>query len=297
MKNAYLKTATAKRYDSARLLPAETLTLWLEAVAAVVRKDEIKKILDLGCGTGRFTASLSEAFDCPVIGVEPSAAMLDVAKSTLSEPPAIAGGSLPQRHSNLDSSSFSSQHPNLHFNIEWKQAAAENLPLEDEAVDLVFMSQVFHHLAEPAQALKEINRVLTPGGYLTIRNGMREENRNLTWLAFFPEARVIEDQRTPRRDELKDLVCQQPFALIFQRVIHQLFASSYQEYFEKISRRGLSSLISLSDEAFANGLREFKAWVNLQPRDVPVFEPVDLFIFRKTSIQPGLVSPPITTGE
>jgi len=72
--------------------------------------------------------------------------------------------------------------------------------------------------------------------------------------------------------------------VIRQRVIHQLFASSYEKYFEKISRRGLSSLISISDEAFANGLRELKAWINLQPRDVPVFEPVDLFIFRKTSI-------------
>ena len=281
MKNAYIETGTAERYDSARLLPAETMTLWMDAIAASVPKHEIKKILDLGCGTGRFTAALGAAFDCPVIAVEPSVAMLDVAKSNLPEAPAVAGGSIPERHSNLDSRSDLSQHSNLHFNIEWKQAAAENLPLEGEAVDLVFMSQVFHHLAEPAQALKEINRVLTPGGYLTIRNGMREENGKLAWLEFFPGARKIEEQRTPSRAELTEAVRGRSFDLISQRTINQLFASSYVEYFEKISRRGLSALIAISDQDFETGLQRFRKWANSQPRNVPVYEPVDLFIFQK----------------
>lgn len=253
MKNAYSETETASRYDSARELPPPTKTLWSEALLNSLPKREIKKILDLGCGTGRFTISLGEAFGCSVVGVEPSEAMLRVAWSQ-NEP-----------------------------NVEWKQGRAEEIPLENESVDLVFMSQVFHHLlAQPRQrALREISRVLTRAGYLAIRNGVLEHNDKLEWLRFFPEALEIENDRMPSRQELTDSVCGESFKLISQRTVRQLFAASYEEYFEKISRRGLSALILIGDEAFQDGLRRFQDWTRRRPRGVPVYEPVDLFVFQK----------------
>lgn len=253
IKSAYTGTDTAKRYDSARGLPPETMALWLEALKAHIPADEIKTILDLGCGTGRFTQALSEAFDARAIGVEPSAAMLNVARSR--------GVS----------------------NVEWKQGQAESIPVEREAVDLVFMSQVFHHLKDVRRALEEINRVLRPAGYLAIRNSTREHNGELQWLEYFPEAIEIEEERTPSSEEIEELVCGKSFKMMSHRTIRQLFASSYQEYFEKISRRGLSSLVVISDEAFQTGLRRFRDWVSLQPHDREVYELVDLFIFQKKS--------------
>lgn len=251
MKNAYSKVETANRYDSARSLPSQTKTLWLDALKSSIPAQEIKKILDLGCGTGRFTAALGKAFECSVIGIEPSSAMLNVAKSQF-EP-----------------------------NIEWKQGQAESIPLENQVVDLVFMSQVFHHFTEPQKALREINRVLTSGGYLAIRNGTREYNKELKWLEFFPESLEIENKRTPSQRELRESVCDGSFELISQRTIYQLFAASYDEYFEKVSRRGLSALIVISEEAFQNGLQRFQNWVSQQPPEQPIYEPVDLFVFQK----------------
>jgi ubiquinone/menaquinone biosynthesis C-methylase UbiE len=35
--------------------------------------------------------------------------------------------------------------------IEFKRASADELPLADGCVDLVFMSQVYHHLLDPAR--------------------------------------------------------------------------------------------------------------------------------------------------
>jgi ubiquinone/menaquinone biosynthesis C-methylase UbiE len=251
MNNAYSEIDTANRYDSARSLPAQTQTVWLDALKSCIPKQEIRKILDLGCGTGRFTAGLGKTFECSVIGVEPSSAMLKVAMSQNAP------------------------------NVEWKQGQAENIPLENQVVDLVFMSQVFHHLVQPEQALREINRVLTSAGYVAIRNGTREYNKELAWLRFFPEALEIEDKRTPSQQELKESVCGGSFELISQRTIYQVFAASYDEYFEKVSRRGLSALIVISDEAFQSGLQRFENWVRGQPRSQPVYEPVDLFVFQK----------------
>ena len=42
---------------------------------------------------------------------------------------------------------------------------------------------------------------------------------------------------------------------------------------------GLSSLISISDDAFAAGLQRLRVWVKAQPVHVPVYEPVDVFVF------------------
>ena len=257
MKNAYCEIETASRYDSARALPAETKALWLDALRSSIPVQDVRRILDLGCGTGRFTRALSEAFGCPAIGVEPSRAMLDVAKKQQSN----------------DSST-----------ILWKAGQAEAIPLEAESVDLVFMSQVFHHFADARKAFEEIARVLPPGGYVAIRNGTLEHNSELLWLKFFPEAQNIEDERTPSAQDLQNFVCNQSpqkFEMISHRVIHQVFAASHAEYYEKISRRGLSALIAISDEAFQRGLEQFKQWVNTQPAGVAVYEPVDLFVFKK----------------
>src|SRR5688572_24698622 len=129
-KNAYSEIETANRYDCARKLPLQTQTQWLETLRTSLPNHAITKVLDLGCGTGRFTTGLGETFECPVIGVEPSSAMLSIAMSQDAK------------------------------NVEWRQGEAEQIPLPDEDVDLVFMSQVFHHLVRPGQALREINRVL-----------------------------------------------------------------------------------------------------------------------------------------
>lgn len=251
MKNAYAEAETASRYDSARSLPAETITHWLDALRAAIPSPSISRVLDLGCGTGRFTSALAETFGSKAVGVEPSAAMIEIAKA---QPDA---------------------------NVEWRLGHAESIPIRDEAVDLVFISQVFHHFGEPQRALREIHRVLAPAGYLAIRNGTREHNDELAWLKFFPEAYEIEQQRTPSAQEIDDIVSAQSFVRLSHRVIHQLFASSYLEYFEKISQRALSALAVISDEAFHRGLQEFQEWANSQPRDVAVYEPIDLFIFQK----------------
>src|SRR5918998_2520857 len=154
--NVYAERETARRYDSARELPAETKGLWLEALKAAVPAQGVGRVLDLGCGTGRFTAALGEAFGCGAVGVGPSAAMLEVAASR----PAP--------------------------NVEWLSGSAENIPLGDASVGLVFMSQVFHHLARRREAIREIRRVLAPAGHLAVRNGTREQHAELAWLGCFP---------------------------------------------------------------------------------------------------------------
>jgi ubiquinone/menaquinone biosynthesis C-methylase UbiE len=93
--------------------------------------------LDLGCGTGDFTALLAEA--------GASAVGLEVAEAALARARA--------------------EHPELDFRL----APIEGrLPLEDNALDLVWCSEVIEHVADTGRWLSEVRRVLAPGGRLLL---------------------------------------------------------------------------------------------------------------------------------
>jgi SAM-dependent methyltransferase len=51
--------------------------------------------------------------------------------------------------------------------VRWIQGAAEELPLEDGAVDAVVTTEAFQFFNQPA-ALAEFQRVLQPGGHVVI---------------------------------------------------------------------------------------------------------------------------------
>jgi len=53
-------------------------------------------------------------------------------------------------------------------NITWKRGELERIPLDDQSMDLVMLSQALHHAPDPAVALAEAVRVLRDGGRLLV---------------------------------------------------------------------------------------------------------------------------------
>lgn len=49
--------------------------------------------------------------------------------------------------------------------VKFLHIPAENIPLPDSSVDLVFSFNTLEHVVDPAQVVQEIKRVLRPGGY------------------------------------------------------------------------------------------------------------------------------------
>lgn len=105
--------------------------------AADIRSGD--KILDVACGTG-IVARLAAQKTGPegsVSGLDANAGMLAVARSTPS------GENQP---------------------IEWYEAGAEAIPLPDDTFDLVFCQLGLQFMEDKVVALKEMRRVLKPGG-------------------------------------------------------------------------------------------------------------------------------------
>ena len=250
MTRTFIAQDVAERYDAARALPRESIDLWISALKSYLPGNPLRMILDLGCGTGRFSEALAQGFGCRVIALDPS--------------PAMVAGACGKE------------------GVRPLCASAEGLPIRTGSVDLVWMSQVFHNLDRPRTALAEIRRTLVDGGVLALRNASRETDREALWLDFFPEAVAMNVNKIPSRSSILDLITAAGFTLTATQKVYQLFARSHEEYCDKIGRRGLSPLIAISDGAFEAGMDRLRRWTATQPSNIPVWEPLDLFVFRST---------------
>ena len=55
-----------------------------------------------------------------------------------------------------------------HRNVDFRQGDINELPLEDEEIDVALVFLVIHHVEDPGTELQEIRRVLRPGGLVLI---------------------------------------------------------------------------------------------------------------------------------
>ena len=79
-------------------------------------------------------------------------------------------------------------------NVEFREAAGDQLPVPDGTFDGVFANMYLHHAPDPANAIKELTRVLKPNGVLCITDldphdheWQREQMADL-WLGFERDA-------------------------------------------------------------------------------------------------------------
>ena len=237
----------AERYDRGRNLPTETISQWLEEIAKYLPATPDLSILDLGCGTGRFTAPLARRFAARVIGLDLSKRMLALAARTLGDSGAVL-----------------------------VQGAAETMPFSDQFFDVVFVSMVLHHIRSSPSAIEEIRRVIKPGGKLLIRTASLETMDSYLWASFFPEGASIEASRVLSRAEIWDLLSASGFTLDAELVVVQLFAKDLLDYCKRISQRALSSLQAIPDSAFERGMVALRKHCETASRSGPVYEEVDM---------------------
>jgi SAM-dependent methyltransferase len=138
MNNALARTGFPATYE--RVLVPAIFDRWardlIERARPVGPSD---RILDLGCGTGIVSRRLRDRLGgaARVTGVDASAAMLEMARSLAPE-------------------------------LEWREANAMALPFDDGSFELVLSQQMLQFVPDRAAALREVRRVLRPGGRVVL---------------------------------------------------------------------------------------------------------------------------------
>jgi SAM-dependent methyltransferase len=163
--------------------------------------------------------------------------------------------------------------------VVFGRASAHELPLPHGCVDLVFMSQIYHHLPAPAAVARECRRVLRVGGYICIRTGTREND--VVVPNFFPAVRAMLDADLPSRDEIRSNFVAAGFTPRHHEIVTEVVAPDWPSFVRKSALRADSFLARLSDTEFDQGMAALRAHhANSNPTEA-VTEEIDWFVFTK----------------
>lgn len=196
-----------------------------------------KIYLDVGCGTGNYTCELQKTGG-KFIGIDPSAQMLDIAKSKNNQ-------------------------------IQWYLGKAEQLPLKEESVDGVICSLTIHHWNSLEKGFKEIHRVSKSQSKLVLFTSDPQQ-MNAYWLNhYFPK--MLEDscRQMPNLNEVIMAIEKAAYQNIttapffIQPDIQDLFLYAGKHnpalYLNPQVRSGISSFSLLSNQVeVENGLAALK---------------------------------------
>jgi ubiquinone/menaquinone biosynthesis C-methylase UbiE len=137
--------SVAEVYERARPIYPDDAVRWLAGTGP-------HDVVDLGAGTGKLTRSLV-ALGHRVTAVEPSVEMLEQLRSAVPDAVAVEG-------------------------------SAESIPLAEASADVVTAAQAFHWF-DQLVALREIARVLRPGGRIALVWNARDDR--VEWVAELTE--------------------------------------------------------------------------------------------------------------
>jgi SAM-dependent methyltransferase len=241
---------TAAAFKAVREVPRDGLSEWREAVRRHLRPSPGMTLLDIGAGTGAFTAAFRDWFDLSVVAVEPSTAMRE---------------QIPQTR-----------------RIQVFEGDASALPLPDGSADAAWLSLVIHHIPDLEASAHEIRRVLRPGAPVLIRQGFPDRHEpsgnlkidGIELVRWFPEtARTIGTY--PSVEE----TCRAFAAAGFHRValeqVRETYPTSLADFLDQVDtfRDADTTMRSLSEDEFLRGkerlrraVRHAEETANSEPR-------------------------------
>jgi ubiquinone/menaquinone biosynthesis C-methylase UbiE len=246
----YDATDIPANYDRGRDHGPEVLNLWMQVVGSHIGDLRIRTILDLGCGTGRFSEALADRFNAQVIAVDPSEKMLAQARSKRRDD-----------------------------RVSYELGRGESIPVSDNSVDLIFMSMIFHHLDDAATAARECRRVLRKDSIAFLRAGVHDRIESYPYIEFFPESRRILHECLPTKRLVYETFEGAGFRTVSLDVVTQVIAADYAAYADKLATGADSVLASLTEDEFAAGLQALRVHA-ARATERPVVEPIDVFVFR-----------------
>ncbi|MGP4038524.1 class I SAM-dependent methyltransferase [Gracilibacillus sp. D59] len=109
-------------------------------------------ILDLGAGTGYITIPAAKSVDGLVYALDIDTKMLDIVNTKAKEEGIT--------------------------NVKTLEASIDDIPLNDNAIDIVLASLVLHEVKDLSTSLKQIKQVLKPAGYFVCVEIEKQENHN-----------------------------------------------------------------------------------------------------------------------
>lgn len=141
----------ASEYDAMDFLEVNSAF----AQRAITLAPKVAKVLDAGTGTARIPILIAQQRpQWEIIGIDLAKSMLELGKK------------------NLETAGLQQQ-------ISLALVDVKRMPYLNASFDVVLSNSLLHHLSDPMLFLKEIKRILKPGGAILLRDLLRPENEEV----------------------------------------------------------------------------------------------------------------------
>ena len=212
-------------YDVSRTVNIETVRKLVRLLN--VNSDSV--FLDLGCGTGNYTAALQKAAKT-LVGIDISKGMIEQAQAKFPEIHLICGD-------------------------------VTSLPFDSETFDGAFAIQLIHHIKKKEIFFKEAHRVFRKGGCLAIHSCSHRQIRAFWFYHYFSKGLEVDLARIPDSDEIILMLERAGFSNIGIEVCYQdevVTHETPQSYLDKNYRDSISTFAFLSQKDIEAGCRKLQ---------------------------------------
>lgn len=192
-----------------------------------------RRILDVGCGTGKQLSANRQRFPgVPMVGIDRFQNMLRIARQRCPE-------------------------------VAWVQGDGASLPLLSQTCDYATSQFSYPHVRNSKQLLKELFRVLRPGGRFVMTNIDPWSMTGWAIYRYFPEALTLDRRDFLPVDRFVELMRDTGFQEVAARREDRPSWQDLRAFLAFASdRHRASQLMAISDEAYTTGLRRLEqdAW-------------------------------------
>jgi ubiquinone/menaquinone biosynthesis C-methylase UbiE len=213
----------------------------IKRILTIQNIDCTSKVLDLGCGTGRFSINIQMLTGAKVTGIDNSPKMLEIAEKKYNK-------------------------------VTWLLDDLDNLKFQDSCIDLILMSFVVHHLKNLELLLRKLKSFLNYNGSLIIVTSSHEHIIN--WpkslcLDQFSRFIEIDLARFPDINYLRELLENIGFKVNIEKFYDETTYKK-EEYISMVKKKYISTFSLMTEEEFEVGFRKFLECINSRFSDTIV---------------------------
>lgn len=238
-------------YARGRALTEQQMRVWISAFGAQLPERRPLAGLDVGSGTGRYTPALAATFG-PVTGVEPSVRMRETAEAQ-------------------------AQHPD----VRYLAGSAEDIPVPSASADYALMFLSWSHVQDKPRAVRELARVLRPGGRLLLRTQFSDHMPDLWWLEHFP--RNVEAHAAPFQPlhEVIATFTSTGWRVVSFGTVTEPSPGTYADMLERLRLRTFSVFTHLTPDEAEVGFRRLEQAVAANPDAPAPAEPATMLTLER----------------
>jgi SAM-dependent methyltransferase len=246
----------SRYYDDVRGFGSDYYRGWM---GHILRHGDLtgrERVVDIGCGTCRYTIHVHRALGRPVVGLDLSAGMLEKASEKVAEG----------------------------HDIRLVRGDAQRLPFRDGSFEAAILILVVHHIEDLPAMARELVRVLAPGGRVMFMTRDHDEIKG-SYIAMFPGVLEIDLARFPGVSRLEAVLEDAGLVEVgHAREENPGFTMTRDQVMARVDGRFISTLSLMPDGEFLEAREVFSRRLEERFGDGPI--PTATFTFVRGNV-PG----------